>query len=69
VVIAAERNREPDHMISTSDMMFLHLVGTAANGATQLSWSPTGSKPNGPPGLLPGKSQIAPVAHQATNEE
>jgi hypothetical protein len=37
VVIATERNREPDHMISSSDVVFLNLVGTAANGATQLS--------------------------------
>jgi hypothetical protein len=37
VVIATERNREPDHMISSSHVVFLHLVGASANGATQLS--------------------------------
>jgi hypothetical protein len=37
VVISAERNREPDHMISSSDVVFLHTVSPVTNGATQLS--------------------------------
>jgi hypothetical protein len=56
-------------MVSSSHVVFLNPVGTAANGATQLSWSLSGIKPNGPRGLLPGKSDVAPIGHQAANEE
>jgi hypothetical protein len=68
-MLAAEQDREPDNVISSSHVMSLDVIAAFANGATQLSRSPTGIKPNGPPGLLPGKSEIAPVGHQAANEE
>jgi len=70
VVLPAEQDREPHNMISSSDVMLLHSVGTPANGATQLFRSPNGIKPNGPRGPLPRELQIAPVRHQEpTNEE
>jgi hypothetical protein len=68
-MLAAKQDREPNNVISSSRVMSLDVIAAFANGATQLSRSPTGSKPNGRLGLLPGKSKIAPFGHQATNEE
>jgi hypothetical protein len=68
-MFSAEWDREPDNMISSAHMMSFDVICAFANNATQVSGKSPSAKLYGLRGLFPGKSQIAPVGHQATNEE
>jgi hypothetical protein len=62
-MLSTERDREPDDVVSSAHVMLFHLLGAAANGATQLSGRSSSSKLNGLRGLISGELQIAPVGH------
>jgi len=63
-MLSAERDREPDNVVSSAHVVLFHLFGAAANGATQLSGRSPSAKLYGLRGLISGELQIAPVGHR-----
>jgi len=62
-MLSAERDGEPDNMVSSANVVLFHMFRAAANGATQLSGRSPSANQNGLRGLISGELQMAPGGH------